>query len=296
MQEDVDVLICGSGSAGICAGLWLARCGISYKILERRGGPLDIGQADGVQCRTVEIFESFGISDALLREAYHVLELAYWSSGSDSEDGGIKRSHFAPDAEPGLSHLPHVILNQGRVHRIMLEEMTRLTSLNDAGVLYGYDVQDIQVDPDLAPAHDQHAVRVTAVKDGVEHTFRAKYLLVSCFINLKVMRGESHRSLRDRMGRTAQFAELLGSKWLATAAIKYGGSWTFTLVPTFLIFAGSQLSSQLQGAFFSYPVKVMRWCVSTWNCRPSMLQRFHYRTFEREPSSSFDHTKWNLLM
>jgi phenol 2-monooxygenase len=50
-----DVLISGSGSAGLCAALWLARLKIPYLILEKRDGPLKIGQADGVQCRTVEV-------------------------------------------------------------------------------------------------------------------------------------------------------------------------------------------------------------------------------------------------
>lgn len=176
MEEKVDVLICGSGSAGICAGLWLARCGIKYKILERRDGPLEVGQADGVQCRTVEIFESFGISDPLLRESYHVLEIAYWTQ--ESNDEGIERSHFAPDAEPHLSHQPHVILNQGRVHRIMLGEMARLNGLEGGGVLYGYDVQTVEVDPENAGDHNEYAVTVKAAKDEDMHTFRAKYVLV----------------------------------------------------------------------------------------------------------------------
>ena len=50
-----DVLISGSGSAGLCAALWLARLKVPYIVLEKRDGPLKIGQADGVQCRTVEV-------------------------------------------------------------------------------------------------------------------------------------------------------------------------------------------------------------------------------------------------
>ena len=82
MVEKVDILICGSGSAGLCAATWLARCGIKCKVLERRDGPMTMGQADGVQCRTVEIFESFGIGEGLLREAYHVLEVVFWADES----------------------------------------------------------------------------------------------------------------------------------------------------------------------------------------------------------------------
>lgn len=116
---EVDVLIIGGGSAGLCAGVWLARNGISYRILERRAGMLANGQADGVQVRTVEIFESFGISEELLKEAYHVLEDTFWSDDGDDEDRlrqrgvdevmgmkGIRRTHSTPDTEAGLSHLP----------------------------------------------------------------------------------------------------------------------------------------------------------------------------------------------
>ena len=39
-----DVLIVGSGSAGIFAGVWLAIYNIPFTILERRPGPMEIGQ------------------------------------------------------------------------------------------------------------------------------------------------------------------------------------------------------------------------------------------------------------
>jgi hypothetical protein len=37
-------------------------------------GPLRVGQADGVACRTVEMFHAFGLSGKLIREAYWVNE------------------------------------------------------------------------------------------------------------------------------------------------------------------------------------------------------------------------------
>jgi phenol 2-monooxygenase len=172
MSEKVDVLICGSGSAGICAATWLARYGIQCKVLERRDGPLVMGQADGVQCRTVEIFESFGISEGLLREAYHVVEVVFWAA---DESGSIKRTGRTADTQPGLSHQPHVILNQARINGLLIEKMREW---NGQEIDYGYTVTGVEVDSQLAADPQSYPVKVTAEKNGEIETFEAKYVLV----------------------------------------------------------------------------------------------------------------------
>ena len=173
MVQKADVVICGSGSAGVCAGAWLARYGIRCKILDKRSGPMEVGQADGVQCRTVEVFESFGVADELLREAYHVLEVAFWASDSD---GGIVRTSRTADTQPGLSHFPHVILNQARVNGFLLEYMRRT---NGQEVDYNYDVKSVYVDSAQATDPEAYPVTVVTEKNGVEEQFKAKYVLVS---------------------------------------------------------------------------------------------------------------------
>ena len=79
MPDRVDVLIVGTGPAGTVLAAQLAAFPeIDTRIVERRGGPLEVGQADGVACRTVEMFEAFGLADRLLREAYWVNEVRFW--------------------------------------------------------------------------------------------------------------------------------------------------------------------------------------------------------------------------
>jgi phenol 2-monooxygenase len=173
MVQNVDVFICGSGSAGICAATWLARYGLTCKIVDSRSGPLQVGQADGVQCRTVEVFDSFGIAEELLREAYHVLEVTFWSS---DENGGIFRSRRVPDRENGLSYQPHVILNQARINKLLLDAMRRF---NGQEVDYGFMVKDVEVDSAKADDPEAYCVTVTTEKDGREDVFKAKYVLVS---------------------------------------------------------------------------------------------------------------------
>ncbi|KAF1958023.1 phenol 2-monooxygenase-like protein [Byssothecium circinans] len=184
MVRRTEVLICGSGSAGIFAGTWLARYNIPFLILEQRPHPLEIGQADGVQCRTVEIYESFGLSEEVLREAYHILEVCFWGDDGDGDGGnggkGIERKSRAVDTERGLSHMPHVILNQARMNGLMLGEMERLSRRRDGlgqGVEYGWGVKGVEVDTGRVEDSEAYCCRVVAEKDGVEEVFEAKYVL-----------------------------------------------------------------------------------------------------------------------
>lgn len=42
-----------------------------------------MGQADGVACRTGEVFETFGLAGRLLAEAYSVNEVCFWQPDPD---------------------------------------------------------------------------------------------------------------------------------------------------------------------------------------------------------------------
>ncbi|KAI0834819.1 FAD binding domain-containing protein [Hypoxylon sp. FL0890] len=178
MAEKVDVLICGGGSAGLCAGVWLARCGINFRILEKRAGPLETGQADGVQCRTVEVFESFGLAEALLKEAYHVMEITFWAHDNNAGSvGGIRRTKYTADTEPGLSHLPHILLSQARINKLLTDEMER--AAGRSCIEYGCEVQGLEVDYERASDPYAYCVAVRASKDGTEKEYQAKYVLGS---------------------------------------------------------------------------------------------------------------------
>ncbi|KAH8700112.1 putative phenol 2-monooxygenase [Talaromyces proteolyticus] len=174
----IPIIICGSGSAGLCAATFLSSSGIpssQIKILERNAEPMQLGQADGVQCRTVEVFESFGLSETLLREAYHVLEVCFWSEDASDETVEGKRlvrTGRTADTMPGLSHHPHLILNQARVNGMLLAKMKEMSGLE---VEYNWNVTKVAVD--WNSRNDEYPCVVKAEKEGIESTFRAKYVL-----------------------------------------------------------------------------------------------------------------------
>ncbi len=125
LPAEADVVIVGCGPAGLTLAAQLAAFPhIRTVIVEQKPGPLQLGQADGVACRTMEMFEAFGFAHKVLEEAYWVNETTFWKP-SEAEPSRIVRNGRVPDVEEGLSHMPHVILNQARVHDFYLEKMEK---------------------------------------------------------------------------------------------------------------------------------------------------------------------------
>ncbi|MDB5959884.1 MAG: phenol 2-monooxygenase, partial [Massilia sp.] len=64
VPAQVDVLIVGCGPAGLTLAAQLAAFPeIHTAIVEQKAGPLEKGQADGIACRTMEMFEAFDFAE-----------------------------------------------------------------------------------------------------------------------------------------------------------------------------------------------------------------------------------------
>jgi len=173
LPDEVDVLVVGCGPAGMVLAAQLARFPeIRTAVVDRRDGPLAVGQADGVACRTVEMFEAFGLATRLVDEAYWVNEVTYWRP--DPEDRTrIVRTGRVQDVEDGLSEFPHVIVNQARMLAYLREDMER--SASRLRPHYGLTATDVQVDTNEAA---DRPVTVTLQRENGETvTVRATYVV-----------------------------------------------------------------------------------------------------------------------
>ena len=60
------------------AALWASRYGINCRIIDKQGQGIVKGQADGIQARSMEIFESFGMVERVERECTMSVEMCFW--------------------------------------------------------------------------------------------------------------------------------------------------------------------------------------------------------------------------
>lgn len=124
-ESNVDVLIVGAGPAGHMAATWFARTGVNARIIDKRSAVQFVGQADGLQSRTLEVFQSFGFGDRAEKESNHMLEMAFWDPGPD---GGIKRSTRMPDTAVGISRFQQTVIHQGRVEAWFQEHIKKYSN------------------------------------------------------------------------------------------------------------------------------------------------------------------------
>lgn len=79
-ESFTDLLIIGAGPMGMMAAAWASRYNMTTRIVDKNHERISKGQADGLQARTLEIFESFGVADQLWKKDFHDLEICIWAS------------------------------------------------------------------------------------------------------------------------------------------------------------------------------------------------------------------------
>ncbi|MDU8925832.1 FAD-dependent monooxygenase [Alisedimentitalea sp. MJ-SS2] len=175
LPEKVDVLIAGCGPAGLCLAAQLAAFPeIATMIVEPKDGPMEKGQADGINVRSMEMFQAFGFADKVKRESHWINETTFWMPNPEVP-GEIARVGRVQDVADGLSEMPHVLINQGRVHDMYLDVMRNSPSRLEPD--YQLQVVDLEVDAEVSEYPVTVTLEHTAPgREGERETVRANYV------------------------------------------------------------------------------------------------------------------------
>lgn len=176
LPEKVDVLIAGTGPAGLCLAAQLSQFPeIDTMIVERMPCNIIKGKADGINTRTMEMLQAFGFAEKVKRETYWVNQTAFWMPDPENPEH-IKRVGRVQDVADDRSEMPHILINQARLHELFLEVMKNSPSRLEPD--YSWEVVGLTVDATT----EDYPVTVTlkdasGVNWGASRTVRANYVV-----------------------------------------------------------------------------------------------------------------------
>jgi phenol 2-monooxygenase len=125
LPETMDVLIVGTGPAAVVVMAQLARFpSIKVRAIEQRPTRLKVGQADGIQARSVETFQAFGFATEIVDESYRNVEMCFWKPDTNDPSKIVRVSRAADDPR-GISEFPHIYVNQARVLDYFIRDAER---------------------------------------------------------------------------------------------------------------------------------------------------------------------------
>jgi phenol 2-monooxygenase len=195
LPERMDVLVVGTGPAAVVVLAQLARFpSVAVRAIERRPGRLEVGQADGIQARSVETFQAFGFATEVVDEAYRNVEMCFWKP-SPEDPARIVRASRAPDDATGISEFPHIYVNQSRILDYFLRDAVRAPGR--AVPDYGIEFVDCSIDAGAEYAVTARVRYSAGPREGEERLVRAKYLVGGDGAHSAVRAALGHR-LRGR--------------------------------------------------------------------------------------------------
>ncbi|KAK8060691.1 FAD binding domain-containing protein [Apiospora saccharicola] len=183
-----DLLIIGAGPAGLVAAYWASEYGLDARVIDDKPDRVTKGHADGITCRTMEMFDSFGIAGQVYEEAALDYQIRYWRLNAV---GRLDRAQSINSQAAGICRFQQCLLSQGRIEELLEDRISR----GKGRLRVERDVETLRLtlhqrdDPDASA--ETHPVQVNVrhgrsgggcMGDGddddhVEETIRARYVI-----------------------------------------------------------------------------------------------------------------------
>jgi len=181
--DEASVLIAGGGMVGLCAAAFLAQRGIRSVTIDRLKESSPLPRAAFFHMRTLEMFRSLGIEDAVRERSARdfVPEGAIVAMDCLA---GRKLGDIMPSLNEGveaLSPCRRLYLNQPSLEPILRERAREA----GATLIQGAEITDVRQDPESA------SVAIRDIDTGAERVLRGKYLIGA---------DGAHSKVRDILG------------------------------------------------------------------------------------------------
>ena len=177
LPDEIDVLIVGSGPAGMLLAAQMSQYpDIATRIIEKREGRLPLGQADGIQPRSVETFQAFGFAERIIAEAYNIGWMNFWGPNPENPREIVRTTRTA-DYAYDICEFPHLIVNQARV----LDYFAEAAAHGPGRIVPDYGVEFAGLTVHAGGEYPVE-VRIRCVggeRAGEERTIRAKFVVGS---------------------------------------------------------------------------------------------------------------------
>lgn len=163
MSFDIDVLISGTGAAGLTLAIDLARRGVSFRLIEQNTQPFSGSRGKGIQPRTMEIFEDLGFVDRVAAAGGSYPPLCHYRPDGTHKVSLLTETEVFPTpAEPYAAPL---MLPQFATEAVMRERLAEFGHHPRFGTrLTGF-------------AQDAHGVTARMAGETGEHIIRARFLV-----------------------------------------------------------------------------------------------------------------------
>ena len=120
MTGKTQVLIVGAGPTGLALGVWLARFGVRFRIIDKSAEVAAISRALGVHARTLEFYRQLGFAEQAVAEGVVMQSINLWAR--DRRVASVEIS----DLGEGLTPFPFVLdLAQDDHERLLIAQLAR---------------------------------------------------------------------------------------------------------------------------------------------------------------------------
>lgn len=156
------VLVTGAGPTGLTLALELARRNIPVRIIDQATEFFAGSRGDGIQPRTLEVFDDLGVIDAVLAAGIPTPIMRAYLGG---EFVGERRMWEPIEPTPALPYPNPWLLGQSRTEAILRDRLAEFGVRVELGTALAHFTQD------------PTGVTATLTYDGAEETVRAAYLV-----------------------------------------------------------------------------------------------------------------------